>query len=76
MPDGTVCSPNATIPIPPPSSSAPTIALSRHSRRVGVTKVRPSRATDQIRRTSPAVKNRTAAMTNGGIVSTAIAMPR
>ena len=37
MPDGTVCSPKATMPIPPPSRSAPTIALSRHSRRVGMT---------------------------------------
>ncbi len=30
MPDGTVCSPKATMPIPPPISSAPTIPLSRH----------------------------------------------
>ena len=76
IPDGTVCSPNATSPIPPPSSSAPTIALSRHSRRVGTTKARPSRATDQVRSTRPATRNRTAAMRNGGIESTAMAMPR
>ena len=29
MPDGTVCSPHATAPMPPPMSSAPTMKLSR-----------------------------------------------
>ncbi len=76
MPDGIVCSPNATRPIPPPSRSAPTIALSRHSRRVGATNARPSRAIDQVSRIRPARLNRTAAIRNGGIVSTATAIPR
>ena len=76
IPDGMVCSPHATIPIPPPSRNAPTIALSRHSRRVGATAVQPLRAADQPSRTRPAVTNRIAAITKGGMVSTAIAIPR
>ena len=44
MPDGMVCSPQATSPIPPPRSSAPTIAESRHSRRVGQMKSPRARA--------------------------------
>jgi len=76
IPDGTVCSPKATSPFPPPRSNAPTMALSRHSRRVGRTNERPSRAIDQAKRMAPANKNRAAAMRNGGIVSTAIAIPR
>ncbi len=76
MPDGTVCSPNATIPIPPPSSRAPTIALSRHSRADGRLSERRSLAADHVSRTAPAIRNRVAAMRNGGIESTAIAIPR
>ncbi len=76
IPDGTVCSPQATMPIPPPRSRAPTIALSRHSRRLGAWNERPPRATDQVSRISPASTKRIAAMRNGGIVSTAIAIPR
>ncbi len=38
IPDGMVCSPNATMPMPPPSSRPPTMSESRHSRRVGATK--------------------------------------
>ena len=76
IPDGTVSSPKATKPMPPPRSSAPTIALSRTSRRVGMTNERRSRATDQVRRIRPASRKRIAAMTNGGIVSTATEMPR
>ena len=76
IPDGTVCSPNATNPLPPPNSSAPTIALSRHSRRLGRTNERPSRAIDQANRIAPAKKKRAAAIRNGGIVSTAMAIPR
>ncbi len=63
-------------PHPAAESSAPTIALSRHSRRVGGTKARPSRAIDQASRRSPAERKRTPAIRNGGIVSTAIAIPR
>ncbi len=76
MPDGIVCSPKATIPIPPPSSSAPTIAESRHSRRVGQVSRPRERRTDQPSRIAPAIANRAAAMRNGGMVSTATAMPR
>ncbi len=76
MPDGIVCSPNATMPIPPPSRSAPTMALSRHSRRLGTTKARPSRAIDHASRIRPASENRTAAIRNGGSVSTAIEIAR
>ena len=76
MPDGTVCSAKATKPIPPPSSSAPTMALSRNSRRVGTTNDRPLRAIDQVIRIRPASRNRVAAMRNGGIESTATAIPR
>ena len=49
---------------------------SRHSRRVGGTKLPRSRASDQTSRTPPAMVKRIAAMRNGGIVSTATAMPR
>ncbi len=45
MPDGMVCSPQATKPMPPPSSRPPTMAESIHSRRDGHTKARPARAT-------------------------------
>ncbi len=76
MPDGIVCSPNATMPMPPPSSSAPTMSVSRHSRRLGMTKDPRARNSDQPSRTAPAIAKRTAAIRNGGIVSTAIAMPR
>ena len=58
IPDGTVCSAKATNPIPPPSSRAPTIALSRSSRRVGMTNARPSRAIDHVSRIRPASRNR------------------
>jgi hypothetical protein len=71
IPDGIVCSPQATMPIPPPRSIAPTIVLSRHSRRVGGTNSPRDRAIDQVSRTSPASAKRIAAMRNGGIVSTA-----
>jgi len=79
MPEGMVCSPQATMPIPPPSRSAPTMAESRHSRRVGgwnVAAPDAPRSTDQAMRTLPARPNRAAAIRKGGIVSTAIEMPR
>ena len=76
MPDGMVCSPQATSPIPPPRSSAPTIAESRHSRRVGQMKSPRARASDQPNRIAPARRNRIDAITNGGKVVTAMAMPR
>ena len=76
IPDGIVCSPHATMPIPPPRSSAPTIALSRHSRRLGIANEPRARTTEKVRSTSPARAKRVAAMRNGGIVSTATAMPR
>ena len=47
IPDGIVCSPHATMPIPPPRSSAPTIALSRHSRRLGIANEPRARTTDE-----------------------------
>ena len=47
MPDGMVCSPKATMPMPPPSSRPPTMKESRHSRRVGGTNRPRSRASDQ-----------------------------
>src|SRR5262249_41427109 len=75
-PDGTVCSPQAARPIPPPMSAAPTIAESRHSRLDGGENDRPSRAIDHVRRIKPAIETRNAAMRNGGIVSTAIAIAR
>jgi hypothetical protein len=76
IPEGTVCSPHATRPIPPPRRRAPTTNMSRHSRPDGHAKPRPSRRIDQAKRARPAVRNRVAAMVNGGIVSTAIRMPR
>ena len=76
MPDGIVCSPNATMPMPPPSSSVPTMIVSRHSRRLGATNEPRARRSDQAISTVPAIANRTAAMRNGGIVSTATAIPR
>ena len=76
MPDGIDCSPKATMPIPPPSSSAPTTVMSRHSRRVGATKPRPPRSRVQASSTSPASRNRAPAIRNGGMVSTATAMAR
>ena len=76
MPDGIVCSPYATMPIPPPSRSVPTITVSRHSRRVGATNDPRARSRDQAISTDPAIANRTAAIRNGGMVSTATAMAR
>ena len=76
MPDGIVCSAKATMPMPPPSRSAPTMSESRHSRRVGHSKSPPPRSLDQASRTTPAVTNRVAAIRNGGMVSTATAMAR
>ena len=76
IPDGTVCSPHATAPIPPPMSSAPMIALSRHCRRVG-RGMAPRRTTATATSiTIPAIAKRVAARTNGGIVETAIRIPR
>ena len=76
MPEGTVSSPRATMPIPPPSRSPPTIVESRHSRRVGQTKADRWRASDHDRSTRPASEKRAAAMRNGGRVSTARAIAR
>lgn len=76
MPEGIVCSPHATMPMPPPSSRPPTTMVSRHSRRVGRMRVPPPRAIDQVRRMAPAITNRMAAIRNGGMVSTATAIPR
>jgi len=76
MPDGIVCSPHATMPMPPPSSSAPTIVESRSSRRVGRLIVPRSRTATQVRRIRPAEPNRAAAIRNGGMVWTPTAMAR
>jgi hypothetical protein len=62
--------------MPPPISAAPTTAESRHSRLVGTTNERPSRAIDHASRIAPAIENLKAAMRKGGIVSTAIAIAR
>ncbi len=81
MPAGTVFSPSATMPIPPNSSAAPTIAESRHSRRfgrrgrsaigtLGSFRIRRAASASQVSRIAPATRNRDAAMRNGGIVST------
>ena len=57
IPDGTVCSPRATRPMPPAMSAAPMIVMSRNSRRVGngIRPRRRMRATPRM--TSPASPN-------------------
>ena len=76
IPDGTVCSPHATAPMPPPMRSAPTMKQSRSWVRVGRTSAlrRTIATADSI--TMPAIRNRDAAIRNGGIDSTAIRIPR
>ena len=76
MPDGMVCSPHATMPIPPPSRSAPTMLVSRTSRRLGRRNSPRCRSATHPRSTKPASPKRSAAMRNGGIVSTATAIAR
>jgi hypothetical protein len=76
IPDGTVSSPSATIPIPPPISRAPTMNVSRHSRRLGIAMLPRFRTNAKASSTRPASANRVAAMMNGGMDSTAIRMPR
>src|SRR4029079_6106793 len=76
MPDGTVCSPHATRPMPPPMRSVPMMKLSRPSRRVGISTAPRRRIATAASITRPAMANRDAARTNGGIVSTATRIPR
>ena len=86
IPDGTVRSPNATMPIPPKRRAPPTIAESRHSRRLGrwgrsaagdpgVPRSRQAATASQASSTDPDNRNRTPAIMNGGIVSTATRIP-
>ena len=86
MPAGTVFSPRATMPIPPKRRSPPTIAESRHSRRVGSRgrsasatvasrRIRQAAKTSQARRSVPAMRNRVAAIRNGGMDSTLTRIP-
>ena len=76
IPDGTVSSPQATAPMPPPISRAPTIEVSRISRIVGRVRWSLRKMATAASMTMPAIRNRTDAMTNGGIVSTATRIPR
>ena len=77
IPDGIVCSPKATMPIPPPSRRPPTMSESRHSRRVGHVEVAARRAGATRRAGArPRVTNRVAAIRNGGMLSTATAIAR
>ena len=76
IPDGMVCSPKATMPIPPPSSSAPTTVVSRHSRRVGATNPVRAPQADPGEQDGAGQQEPGAAMRNGGMVSTATAMAR
>jgi hypothetical protein len=72
-PDGTNCSAQTTPPLPPSRKSAPRISAARHDRPAGLGAPR-LRAKPYI--SSPATRNRTPAMRNGGIDSIATRMAR
>ncbi len=76
IPDGTVCSPQATAPIPPPMSIAPTMNESRSSTSEGRTSARRRTIATAPIMIRPASRNRVDAMRNGGIDSIAIRIPR
>ena len=76
MPLGIVCSAQATRPMPPISSSAPTIRVSARARRLGRWIVRRLRRATTPASRIPAGTNRMKPITNGGTVSTATLMPR
>src|SRR5215212_6376833 len=67
MPEGIVCSAQATNPFPPSSNAAPTIAADFQLLRVGAGSPAIRR---QMKRIAPERRNRNAACRKGGIVST------
>jgi hypothetical protein len=68
-PDATRSSDHTTKPLPNTSSSTPTIAVVRHSARVGA--AAPPKTRANAYSIVPATRNRVAAMKNGGSVSIA-----
>src|SRR5687768_7989647 len=68
MPDGTVCSAQATSPLPPSKRAVPTIAVDFQFPGVGAGSPAMRR---QAYRIAPEIRNRSEACMNGGIVSTA-----
>jgi hypothetical protein len=68
IPDGTVCSAQTTAPFPPTSRRPPTIVALFQWDIVGLT---APRARPKAYRIKPERRKRTAAMRNGGVVSTA-----
>ncbi len=73
MPEGTYCSAQTTRPLPPKRRKMPMTVLASHWRAVGHAAPRSLRNPNK---SEPASVKRTAAIRNGGIVSTAILMPR
>ena len=76
-PDEMYCSPKLTPPLPPASSSPPTISAASHCRRPGrsVPSTSPRRI-EKMYSSTPAMRKRIDAISSGGIVSIAIRIAR
>jgi len=74
IPDGTYCSPTVTPPLPTASMAAPMISAERHWRRLGRSLRRSPRRTASAYIRPPAMRNRTDAISSGGMVSMATRM--
>ena len=73
IPEGRYCDAHTTAPLPPSRRKAPMRVLTRHWRRLGVG---APRSFKNVKSNAPATRNRAAAIRKGGIVSTAMCMPK